>query len=386
MDDSKVVQRIVQELGYADLVERFGRLAGADLSSLLLQVFQTRAKQRKAADVFRQATAHASVRPSSLDARRLHDFDRVALSIAEGHEAVELSPIGPMGACQVLSRIDQNNVLSAVRNAEVVADPTVAQALECAIRRRDARTRRSLGAVRLCCSHRVLRLQPFHLPGYTPHFRVFSLVTAGHDGGDDRFETDSLLEHLSFYLRLFEALAAHGFKFLDTAIEISDTQLVAHLLALAGVAADEIRQSIRTHDPSASQEFLSKRGLALPNDVVDADTALSGVVDLAKDSAARRFITRLDHVRERVIDPLARLYPHARIRFNLSRLEGIGYYNGLCLKVNVRDCQGIVRNVADGGFTDWTQVLLNDRKERLLTSGIGSETVCRNFQRQCQGL
>jgi len=43
-----------------------------------------------------------------------------------------------------------------------------------------------------------------------------------------------------------------------------------------------------------------------------------------------------------------------------------GYYKGLCFKV-FRD--GV--EIGDGGFVDWTQRLLGNRKERLLISGIG---------------
>ncbi|MFI6102468.1 hypothetical protein ACIA8G_43550 [Lentzea sp. NPDC051213] len=43
-----------------------------------------------------------------------------------------------------------------------------------------------------------------------------------------------------------------------------------------------------------------------------------------------------------------------------------GYYKGLCFKV-FRD--GV--EIGDGGFTDWTQRLMGNRKERLLISGVG---------------
>jgi hypothetical protein len=43
-----------------------------------------------------------------------------------------------------------------------------------------------------------------------------------------------------------------------------------------------------------------------------------------------------------------------------------GYYQGLCFKV-FRD--GV--EIGDGGFVDWTQRLLGNRKERLLISGVG---------------
>jgi hypothetical protein len=36
--------------------------------------------------------------------------------------------------------------------------------------------------------------------------------------------------------------------------------------------------------------------------------------------------------------------------------------------------------VTDGGFTNWTARLLEDRKERLLATGIGSEFVCAKYR------
>jgi hypothetical protein len=38
-----------------------------------------------------------------------------------------------------------------------------------------------------------------------------------------------------------------------------------------------------------------------------------------------------------------------------------------------KDIQGVDHNLVDGGFTNWTQQLLSNAKERLLISGIGIE-------------
>jgi DNA invertase Pin-like site-specific DNA recombinase len=37
--------------------------------------------------------------------------------------------------------------------------------------------------------------------------------------------------------------------------------------------------------------------------------------------------------------------------------------------------------LADGGFVNWTRRLLGDSKERLMTSAIGAELICRLFGR-----
>ena len=46
------------------------------------------------------------------------------------------------------------------------------------------------------------------------------------------------------------------------------------------------------------------------------------------------------------------------------------YYAGGWFSIDVGGA-----NVADGGFVDWTQRLLSDRKERCLISGVGIERI-----------
>lgn len=53
-----------------------------------------------------------------------------------------------------------------------------------------------------------------------------------------------------------------------------------------------------------------------------------------------------------------------------ERADGHGYYTGLCFKVYT-DMGADPFEVGDGGFTDWTARLLGNRRERLLTAGIG---------------
>jgi histidyl-tRNA synthetase len=55
-----------------------------------------------------------------------------------------------------------------------------------------------------------------------------------------------------------------------------------------------------------------------------------------------------------------------------DRPAGLGYYAGLCFKAHVvRDGRRI--EIGDGGVVDWTQGLLGNRKERLVTSAVGIE-------------
>jgi hypothetical protein len=54
-----------------------------------------------------------------------------------------------------------------------------------------------------------------------------------------------------------------------------------------------------------------------------------------------------------------------------------GYYQGLCFKV-FRD--GV--EIGDGGFVDWTQRLLGNRKERLLISGVGVDRLAMELDQR----
>jgi hypothetical protein len=83
--------------------------------------------------------------------------------------------------------------------------------------------------------------------------------------------------------------------------------------------------------------------------------------------------TRYDVLRAQVLEPLTADYSETVIAFDRQRTSGRGYYVGAGFQIYVRDLSGVEHFIVDGGFTDWTQQLLSDRKERLLTSGMGSE-------------
>jgi hypothetical protein len=52
------------------------------------------------------------------------------------------------------------------------------------------------------------------------------------------------------------------------------------------------------------------------------------------------------------------------------------YYNGIQYKVDIR-IEGKTYEIGDGGFVNWTQQLLQNRKERMLSTGFGFEFMYR---------
>jgi len=313
-DEQKLIERLRRELGEGEVVDGLARrLAPTDLQSLLMHVFRQRSAGRTVAELLAQYERAPMFAPSSVDARALLEIERLAFECAGDFEGIELGPVAPLGINRVLGQIDQNNSLATIRGGEVLADPTTLKALECARRRRAGVG----GTVKLCARSRNLRLQPFDKPGFSPHFGLFSLVTAGRDRAGRAFEMEGLREHLRVYLRLLERLGGAGYTFTGVDVSVSDTE------------RDE---------------------------------------------------RRLEQARAEVLGPLAGEFPGVTFRLDPGREHGLNYYVGLCLNIVANDPTGLTLNLADGGFTDWTRRLFSNGKERLLVSGMGIELLPKRFR------
>lgn len=308
-----IVARILRETGIANLVEVLGQdLPPTDLQSLLLAVFQRRAGQQTPRRVLEQYEHNPFVRPATLDVGALLELDGLALAAAvPPFAALDLAPLAPLGTCSALAPVDQNRVVSTIRNTEVVSDATNILALECALRRRAQRgaAPAEQQVVRLCASHRLVRAQRYTQPHMRAHFRMFSLCTAGRAAGSAGFEGPALAEQIAFYLRFLAAAGARGYR-------LGDLRVVFIPLA---------------------------------------------------DDAAR------DQLARQVMMPLAAQFPQARLEFDPQPTTTRGYYEWVRFGIYARDPQGEDHMLGDGGFTTWTQQFLSDRRERLLTSGIATE-------------
>jgi hypothetical protein len=203
---------------YATLAER---LPGYALWSLLLEVLGRRAAQRTPSELLQQWERDIFTAPSTIDQRTLHALDGHLLAAAAAFEAIELSPLAPLGVCSVIGLGSQNRIVSALRGTEVVADPTNVLALECARRMR----RDPMQVVRLATCHRCVRAQPFpKTPGFTQHFRLFCLVTGGREQKNQAFVTDTLIEHIATHFAVLDRLEQHGYHFPNRRLRLLATE------------------------------------------------------------------------------------------------------------------------------------------------------------------
>ena len=201
--DDDILHRIEREAGVPGLVEVLAeRLAPADLSSLLLEVFRRRAAARTPRDLLVDHTENRFCRPAVVDARILAEWDRVVFAaLPSDFDVIELSPLAPLGVCSVVATVNQNKIVSATRGIEVVADGTNVLALECALRRRGKGRQRGSAPVKLAASIRAVRAQQFEGARSFAHFRLLNLCSAGRDAGASHFVSEALTEHVSVQLR-----------------------------------------------------------------------------------------------------------------------------------------------------------------------------------------
>lgn len=196
------LDRILREVEGAGVLEALvERLSPSDLQSLLMEVARIRAAKVTPAGLLRRFREDRFSRLAAADPRDAVEFDRLAFSVAApAFQPIELSPVCPLGTVSSVGTVSQNKVIATVRNSEVVADLTNVMALECALRRSTSEV------VRLCSSHRLMRVQGISGPISFAHFRVFGLCSAGRDTGSHEFEFGALVEQIRVYLLVLGGL------------------------------------------------------------------------------------------------------------------------------------------------------------------------------------
>jgi hypothetical protein len=131
----------------------------------------------------------------------------------------------------------------------------------------------------------------------------------------------------------------------------------AHFAIFALVSAGRNERGLPFERGAAVKHvtFHARAALAAGADAVEI--RLSDLSDEGRDSPI------VDAVRAALDDE-----PHVTVLDDPDREHGRGYYPGFCFKVHATRGDATYE-VGDGGFLNWTQLLLSDRKERLLTTG-----------------
>lgn len=201
----QTINRILKNLQIPNLLERLTEhISGSELQSLLLAVFERIPSRLTPAALLRHTRENRFVQPSLLDPLELLQYEHTILTIARnyGCKPIQLSPLAPLGSCSIIAPVHQNKVVSALRGTEIVADATNMLAL--LLCKEQWQKPDLSGEIRhTCCTHRHVRAQQFTFTGFTPHFQVFCMVSAGRDTGSLNFERLAFQKHLELYRAFF---------------------------------------------------------------------------------------------------------------------------------------------------------------------------------------
>lgn len=323
MADSKIIERIERETGIPNLLSLLAeKISPTDLQSLLLEVYRQRAQRQSPAALLADYENNRFVRPATIDPSTLLDWEQVAYrALPTDFQSIVLSPVAPLGTSSAIALVDQNRVLSTIRNTEVMSDSTNVLALEAASQRRRLlkQNPKSKEVVHLATHHRLLRTQNYGSPKALSHFAIFSMCSAGQDEGSLKFE-----------------------------ISAANIQINAYLRALRTYLGGAVRLRV-TLEPFGTEQ---------QNALIEEHLfkALNELFEMFRDSELANM--------ECVMD---------------SSKGGHDYYEVFRFHIYAQTPDGQMAELADGGPVNWTQKLLSNAKERCVISGIGSERVCQIY-------
>ena len=241
---------------------------------------------------------------------------------------------------------------------------------------------------------RRARTDPLVEPGLVDARALHRVIAAVIDAMPDRFEFVELSPVVPLGTHSTVA-TVHQHKVVSTIrnaeVAADPTNALALLAALRGSGSTTTRlaavQRILRAQPfgEQGQQHFSVLGLvtagrdrghlAFETDaLVEHLHALRSAIGTVTDAAVEIRLTDLaDGHADGVIQAVTESFAadsETLVTSDPDRPTGRGYYCDLCFKIFATTTDREVE-IGDGGFTDWTAQLRNDRKARLLTSGLG---------------
>lgn len=369
-----IVEGVLNKTDSPALLENLKEMSGEDLQALLIALYDARAKDLKPKDILRQVRESRFLEPSPVSLKEFNSFDSRAIEmLGDDVEAVELSPVGPIGSTSVLSRISQKNIITTSRNNEVLSDASPLLAIEYEKRRKEGTT----NSVHLFTSHRVIRAQNFDkIKGFTPHFRAIFLLSGDKFLGRWELIEGFLEKHIDYYLGVIKnTVASKDLSVNKVKVSVSNLMILENLIS--NLKLD--RNSIMKNTQNSDFNLFKDNNIEIPTNIETQESIDNEVLNKYGVEKAYEYLLRNC---KPLIDRLKTKYLDVDFDFDLGRVAGIGYYDNLCFKVSAQNEAGEWYPLADGGFTDWTKKLAQSDKEICLTSGFGAELFISKFKKQ----
>src|SRR5690349_11594729 len=108
-----VIQSLLSRLGDASLLDKLNGLPSTELNSFLLEVMRQRSEKVDASALMRAYEENRFVVPSTIDALTFlkEELELLTSAVSNKFEALELSPLAPLGNCSAIALADQNKIV-----------------------------------------------------------------------------------------------------------------------------------------------------------------------------------------------------------------------------------------------------------------------------------
>ena len=308
--NKKILQRITAETENANIFDALTeKISLSDLQSLLLAVYHKRIKELDIKSLFSQYTSNRFVQPSKIDAQRFVEFESLAFSLLP--ENYEILELSPV------SPLGSCSLLGPVHQNNVLTT----------IRNTEVNSD-ATNILALECSKRRKKL----LDKNETKFKKVKLCSSHRVLRTQSFEGDDSAAHFKL-LSLCSAGKDAGFYKFEMEELVEQIEYFVTLLTRISEVG------LKIYSPRVSL-------IVFENEFLDSALQLSTAL-----------IERNDDLK---IDTEL---------FNGTQK----YYDILRYQIFATNAAGEEYFICDGGFTNWTQTLLNNRKERFLSSGFGVE-------------
>ncbi len=370
---SKLHEKKEKKIGLLKASETLGISSLSDIKPILIKAFQNRVENLAPSDLIKNYQNQLKLfGPSSIDQRDLVKFDYLFYSVLPDYfKAIEFPPIAPLGTNSIITKVNQNNILSTIRGSEVIADSTTPLALEMANRR--IKYKNFGNEENLATSIRVIRLQHFdENKGFRQHFRLYGLCSSGKEIAGSRFYKIASVKHIDLWLSFLEKLCGEGMKFENISVYFSDTNILQQIILKDNIPFDIVKKNSLNYDFDLFKEY----NVSLPKKVNSLDELSKTEVDKYD------LVNKLDTLKDlecNLFKPLSSKYNNINFGFDFNRKAGLGYYSGSCFHIFANNSSGNTVQLIDGGEVDWVAKLTNNQKERTVISGFGTELVQNLF-------
>lgn len=342
-------------------------------NSTMLNIFSERSKKVSCSNLINNYQKKSNIyQPSKIDPRIYNEISNIFFdSVDKDFECIELSPINPFGLNSSLTFTNQNNVLSCIRNSEVISDSSLAMALECAYRIKTSKENN----INLASSTRLLRMQNYSngkKSHWSQHFRACSLVSSFRNENINMFSTLKL--QIYNWLNAINNLKDNlDIKAIN--VNLCYLPLIREIYKLHNVEL----QSVLMNTVNPDYDVFTQYQIELPY-------AISFNDNIENLEVTRDYLLTIQKIfdifKKNVITPLTEKYNDIEFNLQLNRKSGLTYYDSICYDIEVVFKNGQKLVLVDGGVTDWIGKILSDSKEKCVTSGMGLEYLGRVYKRK----